>query len=122
MWQGTGGSGSPRREFLHVDNLAEACIYLMENYNEAGFINIGTGEDITITDLALLIKETAGYSGDIKYNTSKPDGTPRKLMDVSKLTFLGWKASISLPEGIKMVYNEVKDFQWTERLSKNDNV
>lgn len=107
------GSGSPRREFLHVDNLAEACIYLMENYNEAGFINIGTGEDITITDLALLIKETAGYSGDIKYNTSKPDGTPRKLMDVSKLTSLGWKASISLPEGIKMVYNEVKDFQWT---------
>jgi GDP-L-fucose synthase len=107
------GSGTPRREFLHVDDLADACFFLMENYNDAGFINIGTGEDIAIRDLTLLIKEIAGFSGEIKYNTSKPDGTPRKLMDVSILEFLGWKASIPLPEGIKRVYNEVKDYNWS---------
>ena len=107
------GSGTPRREFLHVDDLADACFFLMENYNEAGFINIGTGEDIAIKDLTLLIKEIAGFSGEIKYNTSKPDGTPRKLMDVSRLEFLGWKASIPLPEGVERIYNEVKDYNWS---------
>jgi GDP-L-fucose synthase len=106
------GSGSPRREFLHVDDLAEACLYLMETYNEAGFVNIGTGEDVTIKELVLLIKDIVGYQGEVKQDTTKPDGTPRKLMDVSKLASLGWKASISLPEGIKKVYEEVKDHNW----------
>lgn len=108
MW----GSGSPKREFLHVDDLADACCYLMQNYNEAGFVNIGTGEDITIGELALMIKEIAGYDGQIKHDTTKPDGTPRKLLDVSKLNSLGWKASISLREGISMVYEAVKDSNW----------
>lgn len=108
MW----GSGSPKREFLHVDDLADACCYLMQNYNEAGFVNIGTGEDITIRELALMIKEITGYDGQIKHDTTKPDGTPRKLLDVSKLNSLGWKASISLREGISMVYEVVKDSNW----------
>jgi GDP-L-fucose synthase len=106
------GSGSPRREFLHVDDLAKACFYLMENYNEPGFLNIGTGEDITIKELVLLIRDIVGYKGEVKQDTSKPDGTPRKLMDVSKLHSLGWKASITLPNGISSVYQEVKDFNW----------
>lgn len=107
------GSGSPRREFLHADDLAEACYYLMENYNQPGFINIGTGEDITIRELALMIKDIVGYKGEVKQDITKPDGTPRKLMDVSKLNSLGWKASISLPDGIKMVYEEVKEYNWS---------
>lgn len=106
------GSGSPRREFLHVDDLAEACIFLMNNYNEEGFVNIGTGEDITIRDLTLLIKDIVGYPGEITHNTTKPDGTPRKLMDVTKLRTLGWSSSISLTEGIKKVYEEVKNTNW----------
>ena len=109
MW----GSGSPLREFLHVDDLAEACFFLMENYNQPGFVNIGTGEDITIKDLTLLIKHIVGYEGEIRHDTTKPDGTPRKLMDVSKLNGLGWKASITLEEGIRMVYEEIKDVKWS---------
>lgn len=108
MW----GSGSPLREFLHVDDLAEACYYLMETYDEAAFVNVGTGEDITIKDLTLLIKDIVGYEGEIKHDTTKPDGTPRKLMDVSRLNGLGWKASISLEEGIRKVYAEIKDRVW----------
>jgi len=104
------GSGTPMREFLHVDDLADACFYLMMNYNEPGFINIGTGKDISIKELALLIKEIVGYKGDIKFDTSKPDGTPRKLMDVSKLHALGWKHKIELKQGIQMVYEEVIDY------------
>lgn len=110
MW----GSGSPRREFLHADDLADACVFLMENYNEPEFVNIGTGEDLTIKDLALLIKKIVGYEGEIKHDTSKPDGTPRKLMDVSKLNALGWKATIPLEEGIRMVYEDIKDRSWVE--------
>ncbi|MBK9800492.1 MAG: GDP-L-fucose synthase [Bacteroidetes bacterium] len=98
------GSGSPMREFLHVDDLAEACYYLMQNYNEAGLVNIGVGEDISIKDLALLIKKIVGYSGELKFDASKPDGTPRKLMDVSKLHAFGWKHKIGLEDGIKNVY------------------
>jgi GDP-L-fucose synthase len=98
------GTGNPRREFLHADDLADACIFLMENYNEVIHINIGTGEDITIKDLALLIKKIVGYEGTIRFDESKPDGTPRKLMDVSKLHALGWKHKISLEEGIRSVY------------------
>jgi GDP-L-fucose synthase len=104
------GSGTPMREFLHVDDLADACFYLMMNYNEPGFINIGTGKDISIKELALLIKEIVGYKGDIKFDTSKPDGTPRKLLDVSKLHALGWKHKIELKQGIQMVYEEVIDY------------
>lgn len=100
------GSGSPLREFLHADDMADACVFLMKNYNEPGLINIGVGEDISIKDLALLIKEISGYNGPIVFDSTKPDGTPRKLMDVSKLSALGWKAKISLREGIKQVYKE----------------
>lgn len=101
------GTGSPKREFLHVDDLAEACYFLMENYNEAGLINIGVGEDISIMELALLIKDIVGYTGYIKTDPSKPDGTYRKLMDISKLKALGWKARIGLEEGIESVYKEI---------------
>ncbi|MDB5116104.1 MAG: GDP-L-fucose synthase [Mucilaginibacter sp.] len=100
------GTGSPKREFLFADDLAEACYYSMENYDEAGLINIGTGEDISIKDLALLIKRIVGYEGEINFDTSKPDGTPRKLMDVSKLHGKGWKHKIELEEGIKLAYND----------------
>jgi GDP-L-fucose synthase len=103
------GTGTPRREFLHVDDLAAACLFLMDNYNEKGLVNIGVGEDISILELAELIKRITGYQGQITPDTTKPDGTPRKLMDVSKLSNLGWKASIGLEEGIRMVYAEVKD-------------
>jgi GDP-L-fucose synthase len=103
------GTGKPKREFLHADDLAEACLYLMENYNDEGLINIGTGEDLEIGELALLIKDIVGYKGTIEHDLSKPDGTPRKLMDVSKLHHLGWKHRINLPEGLKMVYKEFSD-------------
>ncbi len=100
------GSGTPKREFLHADDLADACVYLMRTYNEQGLVNIGVGEDICIKDLAYLIKDIVGFEGEVVFDTSKPDGTPRKLMDVSKLHNLGWKASIALKEGIKIVYRE----------------
>jgi len=103
------GTGTPLREFLHVDDLATACLFLMENYNEELFVNVGSGTDISIKDLALLVKKTVGYEGNLVFNTSKPDGTPRKLMDVSKINQLGWKHYISLEDGIKTVYEEVKD-------------
>lgn len=102
------GTGSPMREFLHADDLAEACVYLMENYNESTLVNIGTGVDVTIKELAETIKAEVGYQGEINWNTDKPDGTPRKLMDVSKLNGLGWKHTINLKEGIAMVYKEYK--------------
>jgi len=98
------GSGTPMREFLYVDDVANALVFLMNNYSESSHINIGTGKDITIKDLALLIREIVGYPGDIMWNTDKPDGTPRKLLDVSKINKLGWTASISLKEGIKKTY------------------
>ncbi|SDT46437.1 GDP-L-fucose synthase [Mucilaginibacter mallensis] len=100
------GTGSPKREFLFADDLAEACYYLMLNYNEAGHINIGTGEDLSIKDLAYLVKDIIGYTGEINFDTSKPDGTPRKLMDVSKLQSKGWKYSTTLAEGIKLAYQD----------------
>jgi len=100
------GTGSPKREFLFADDLAEACYYLMQNYNEEGLVNIGTGEDISIKDLAMLIKGIIGYEGEIKFDTSKPDGTPRKLMDVSKLHSKGWKHKIELADGIKLAYQD----------------
>ena len=102
------GTGTPRREFMHVDDLADACFFLMENYNEKEFVNIGFGEDITILDLAKLVKDTVGYEGEIIHDLTKPDGTPRKLMDSSKLNGLGWKPATTLAEGIRAVYEEVK--------------
>jgi GDP-L-fucose synthase len=103
------GTGTPRREFLHVDDLAEACFFIMNNYSSAEILNIGVGEDITILELANLIKKIAGYEGNIKTDPSMPDGTPRKLMDVTRINQLGWKASIPLEQGIRNVYEEVKD-------------
>lgn len=100
------GTGSPMREFLFADDLADACYFLMENYNEPNLINIGTGEDLTIKDLALAVKETVGFEGELVFDTSKPDGTPRKLMDVSKLHHLGWKHQIELREGLKLAYQD----------------
>lgn len=104
MW----GTGSPLREFLHADDLADACYYLMQHYNEPGLVNIGVGEDIAIKDLAVLISKIVGFEGNIEHDLSKPDGTPRKLMDVSKLHGLGWKAKTGLEEGIRKVYAEYK--------------
>lgn len=102
------GSGSPKREFLHVDDLADACYQLMQNYEGEEWLNVGTGEDISIKDLALTIKEVVGFEGELRFDASKPDGTPRKLMDVSKLHNFGWKHRIELKEGIRSVYEEVK--------------
>lgn len=98
------GTGSPMREFLHADDLAEACLFLMENYNESELVNIGTGEDVTIKNLAALVKQIIGFQGEIVWDNSKPDGTPRKLMDVSKLHGLGWHHKIALEDGIKLAY------------------
>ncbi len=100
------GTGSPLREFLHVDDLADACLFLMEKYDEPGLVNIGTGKDISIKDLALLIKNIVGYEGEIVHDLSKPDGTPRKLLDVSRLNKMGWKAKIGLEEGVRGVYED----------------
>ena len=101
------GTGTPKREFLHVDDLADACYFLMLNHNESGWLNVGTGEDVSIKELALLIKEIVGYNGELKFNTDKPDGTPRKLLDVSAIHKLGWKHRIDLSVGIQSVYDEV---------------
>tara|TARA_Y200000002_G_scaffold366537_1_gene357586 strand:- start:2724 stop:3650 length:927 start_codon:yes stop_codon:yes gene_type:complete len=103
------GTGSPKREFLHVDDLADACIFLMNNYNDYSPVNIGSGIDLTIKELALLIMDIANYNCKIKFDKTKPDGTPRKLLDVSKINNLGWKPSISLEKGILKTINEVKD-------------
>ena len=100
------GTGSPKREFLFADDLAEACYYLMQNYDEPGLVNIGTGEDLSIKDLALLIKQITGFTGEIKFDTTKPDGTPRKLMDVTKLTNAGWKYHTTLEQGIALAYHD----------------
>ena len=100
------GTGKPMREFLHVDDMAEACLYLMQNYNGKQFVNIGTGKDITIRELAETIMETVGYQGKLTFNTDKPDGTPRKLLDVSKINNLGWQHKIDLKEGIEKTYQD----------------
>ena len=99
------GTGAPRREFMHVDDLADACIFLMDHYSAGGPVNIGVGEDLTIKELAGMIQEIVGFRGNMVFDTSKPDGTPRKLMDISKLSAMGWKARISLREGIADVYS-----------------
>lgn len=101
------GTGTPRREFLHVDDLADACCYLMDHYNESGLVNIGVGTDVSILELAQIVAKITGFSGEIHCDYSKPDGTPRKLMDVSKLTSMGWSAKIPLEQGIASVYADV---------------
>ena len=98
------GSGTPRREFLHVDDLADACLFLMRSYDEEGLVNIGTGTDLTIAELAALIGEVVGFAGEIRYDSTKKDGTPRKLLDVSRLEKAGWKATIPLRDGLRSVY------------------
>jgi GDP-L-fucose synthase len=104
------GTGTPKREFLHVDDLADACYYLLQNYDGIELVNVGCGEDLSIGELALIVKEVVGYEGKLHFNKTKPDGTPRKLMDVSKLAALGWQAKIGLREGISGVYeNDVKN-------------
>jgi GDP-L-fucose synthase len=103
------GTGTPRREFMHVDDLADACYFLMQNYNEAGLINIGWGEDVSIKELAEMIAVEVGYSGALEFDATNPDGTPRKLMDTTKINNLGWEASIKLKEGIIKTIQEVKD-------------
>ena len=108
MW----GTGSPKREFLHVDDLAKACVYLMNNYNEKGHVNVGTGVDLSILELANMIKEIVGYKGKISNDLTKPDGTPRKLMNVDKINSFGWKHNISLEEGIKSVYQNLENEPW----------
>jgi GDP-L-fucose synthase len=106
------GTGSPRREFMHVDDMAAACLFLILHYNEPGFVNVGVGFDLPILALAEMIKKIVGYTGDIQLDTSKPDGTPQKLMDISKLSNLGWKAAINLEQGISSVYELVKNENW----------
>ena len=108
MW----GTGSPKREFLHADDLADACVYLMENFSDYGFVNVGTGEDLSILHLAETIRDVVGYEGKITHDLSKPDGTPRKLMDVSKLHARGWRHRIDLREGIERVYADLGDQDW----------
>ena len=112
MW----GTGSPKREFLHVDDLADVCYFLMQNYSEEGLVNIGTGTDVSILELAQLIKKTVGYEGTIEHDLTKPDGTPRKLMSTEKLKGLGWEPNITLEEGVKMVYEAVKEEEWAKTI------
>lgn len=113
------GTGSPKREFLHVDDLADATFFLMQHYDSPEIINVGTGEDQTIRDLALLIQECIGYKGELKFNTDKPDGTPRKLLDTSRINNLGWKAKIGLEEGVRRVCNEYEQQRNLSRVEAN---
>jgi GDP-L-fucose synthase len=100
------GTGTPRREFLYVDDFADACVFVLKNYSDAQFVNIGFGEDITIAELARLVTEIVGFRGEIAYDTSKPDGTPQKLLDVSRLSTIGWKAKVPLREGLAKAYDD----------------
>ncbi len=111
------GSGTPMREFLHVDDLAEACHFLMLNYDSQETINVGSGKDLTIRELAETIKEIVGFEGELKFDTSKPDGTPRKLMDSGRINELGWNPNIGLSEGIKGIYQSVDKSAWEIELS-----
>ena len=103
------GSGTPKREFLFADDLAEACVFLMQNYNESGLVNVGCGSDLSIAELARLVRDVVAYEGEIEFDLSKPDGTPRKLMNVDKLSALGWKYTTSLKEGLQIAYKDFKN-------------
>jgi GDP-L-fucose synthase len=109
------GTGTPRREFLYVDDFADACIFVLKNYSASQFINIGCGEDVTIAEFARMVADIVGFRGEIVYDHSKPDGTPRKLVDVSRLSALGWKPRISLPEGIRKAYADFLSHEVRER-------
>jgi GDP-L-fucose synthase len=106
------GTGTPMREFLHVDDLANASVFLMNSYDELSHVNVGSGTDVSIKELALLVKDVVGYQGELEFDTTKPDGTPRKLMDVSKINALGWRASTTLDQGIRSVYESLKNEEW----------
>jgi GDP-L-fucose synthase len=106
------GTGTPRREFLHVDDLADACYFLLQNYNDSEMVNIGSGKEITISEVASLISEIVGYNGSFEFDTTRPDGTPRKLLDVTKINKLGWSSKIDLKNGLIAVYNEIKNNNW----------
>jgi GDP-L-fucose synthase len=110
------GTGRPKREFMHVDDLADACLFLMQHYNETGLVSIGWGKDISIAELAHLIQHVTGFKGHTQFDTSKPDGTPRKLMEVTKLTTLGWHPRILLEQGLRMVYEEGKNEPWNNAV------
>jgi GDP-L-fucose synthase len=110
------GTGSPRREFLYVDDLADACLFLMQNYDERGHVNVGTGVDVSIKELAELISKTVGYDGELRFDTTKPDGTPRKLLDVTKLHGLGWKHTTSLDEGLTKTLSAFIEEQSANKL------
>tara|TARA_B100001093_G_scaffold519698_1_gene609911 strand:+ start:166 stop:1128 length:963 start_codon:yes stop_codon:yes gene_type:complete len=112
------GTGNPRREFLHVDDLAEACFHILNQKNEYSMINVGTGDDISIKELAEMIKEVTSFEGEIIWNTDKPDGTPRKLMDISKVKNQGWKPKIDLKDGLKSVYSMISGIDWEEYENK----
>ena len=103
------GTGTPRREFMHVDDLADACYFLLRNYNEAGHVNVGWGTDVSIKQVAETIASEVGYKGTLEFDTTKPDGTPRKLLDTTKINNLGWKPSIKLEDGIRRTIMEVAD-------------
>ena len=109
------GTGTPRREFLHVDDLAEACVFVMREYDDAGILNVGVGEDVPIRDLAELVKDVVGFRGELKFDPSKPDGTPRKLLDVSRIHALGWRARIPLREGVEGTYGWFCESPWAEK-------
>ena len=113
------GTGSPLREFLHVDDLAEACLFLMEKYDNPEHINVGSGQEISIRNLAELVKRIVGYEGDLAWDSSKPDGTPRKLLDVSKLTALGWKAQIPLEAGVASAYEAAKKVNFRDKVRES---
>ena len=106
------GTGNPKREFLHVDDMADACVYLMKTYNENRFVNVGCGEDISIRNLALMIKKIVGFEGELKFDISKPDGTPKKLLDISLLKAMGWLPHNSLENGIKNIVNSFSNSLW----------
>jgi GDP-L-fucose synthase len=108
------GTGAARREFMHVDDMADGCVFVMERYSGAGMLNVGTGEDITIADFAALVAEVVGYKGKLKFDTTRPDGAPRKLLDVSKLAALGWRARIGLREGLADAYADFLKGGWRE--------
>jgi GDP-L-fucose synthase len=108
------GTGKPRREFMHVDDMADGCVYVMERYSGEGMLNIGTGTDVTIADFASLVADVVGYQGALRFNTDRPDGTPRKLLDVSKLAAIGWRARIGLREGLADAYADFLKGGWRE--------
>jgi GDP-L-fucose synthase len=106
------GTGTPKREFLHVDDLSDACFFLLKNYNDSGMVNIGCGKEITISEVARLISEIIGYNGSFEFDNTRPDGTLRKLLDISKINNLGWHSKIDLKDGLNAVYNEIKNNNW----------